>query len=630
MKKLLLGCLVLVFTLGFAAVALAELVPEEIPPENETYTFVRDFVYRWRECQRCTTCEYQNVPATFYVTFSRMEGDADQWPEPLSKTNLNTLYLSDHDYKWICDDCARMPCWDLEEDCVCYELYGNPCENIPCLDRPSPPFYLYIYEEYQDWVTKVKIDETEDSENECQPGELLMCKCGCAVEECVEPCNELAASGGCCHRNDDDCGWFHLPYYEVERYDTRPGAQDFFFDVIEGKADFVVRNRWYNWEVEVCDECENGDVTLWETCDPCDCHFKDAEIVGPGFFRMDLCNCDNIESIELEILLNADTEMCHGDDDDDCCCSTIQCCDDDDCDDCGETGCPGPCEPDRWYGIWRFVEYDSCDPGCGWEPVDSEFVQTCSTPLCGGEECECSIKFSFDGTCGESPCDPGSLCVLECDTFVAAYKESDNKDGLFSDGTYWKTKTWACDLCEDESIGLMELDKCCLPGDLPAVVSTDGAIFTMFDTDYEPDDPEVCRLEVCGYMKTDDCADKENMGVFLENGEYWLEFPVTWSDVDDLPGYACKGCVLVTLDDLDGLGLTSFKELIGEVWGIGPKDNFPTEAPVPGDDDDDNDSGTGGDGDDDDDSSGGGCNVGFAASMLLFVVPLVLLGVRKF
>ena len=107
-------------------------------------------------------------------------------------------------------------------------------------------------------------------------------------------------------------------------------------------------------------------------------------------------------------------------------------------------------------------------------------------------------------------------------------------------------------------------------------------------------------------------------GSSLDTGDYWLEFPLTWSDDDSFPGYGCKGCLLVTLDDLEGLGLESFKELIGEVWGAGPKDLFPTgpagdddDDASPGDDDDD--SGSGGDGDDDDDSSGGGCNVGFAA-----------------
>ena len=203
---------------------------------------------RWEQGRSCCfTCEYQDIPATFYITVSRLEGDSNQWPE------TSDIYPSDHDYKWICG-CDRICCHDLEEDCVCYELYENRCEE-------SYPFYLYMNDKYWDNVTKIAIDETEDSENELQPGELLMCQCGCAVDECIEPCEDLSASR-CCDRNKDDCGWFHLPYYEVERYDTRPGAQDLFFDILEGKKDFVVRDRWYNWNVVTCDECDNGDVVL--------------------------------------------------------------------------------------------------------------------------------------------------------------------------------------------------------------------------------------------------------------------------------------------------------------------------------------------------------------------------------
>jgi len=569
MKKLI--CILLAFSMVFVIGGMA--LAEELEPEViETKEYVRDEV-KGGYCYGYR--HYTQIPAEFTITFKANEGDCDEWPES------SQVYLYFRDW---CED---------DGDCVCYEFYDDGC------DGSNEVINLAIPNDHEITVESIVIDDTG--------AEILW-------------------------GDWDGCGtWVHLSDTTfLPDGNTRPTLE--YIVENDENLDLLIRDRWYNWNVGVCDDCEPGDVVLWEVCDPCCCDWEDAGLAGAGFFTMDLCNCNNIDSIELEILL----DPCEGGLDAACCAD----------EDCG-VGCPcDPCDSDRWYGIWKYVEYEGCEPYCGFEPIPSELVTDPVTVPCGEDYEKCSIQFSFTGECGDDSCEPcteGDLCVLEDDTFVAAYKEPVYWDVNLDNGAKVETKTWACDLCETASIELTVVDPCdpcagpepCDPCEtegleaqaIPEVVSIDQALFVKFNAAEFPDE-EVCRLEVCFYLPECD----EDFGFFLENGDYWTEIDLTTTDLDDT--FECVKCVLFKLEDLGPDA--SFRDFLGAIWAVGPKDNFPTEAPGDDDDDaapgdDDDDSGTGGSDDDDDSGGGGGCNVGgFSAAILLLIAPIALLLRKRF
>lgn len=538
-------------------------------------------------------CECENEIRAFSLLFDkdidwqscRMDKDSSyfdkfSWADFVTKVTIepDCEYIDDYCYKREDDTERHIGCHDIWDD------YFDTPEYPYCI--PCDVEVLYCV--YEDKVCVL------DDDDDCGP--------------C--PCYDLK-----CEDDDDDCyvdiicSWFH-PDLEFTRENdgaTRPTfseviyggrwlktcdsvpkligdsvmpgddddddccceCRDFFK---AGEATFMTRYKWYDYEITNCDECEEaGDVVLWKTrpvyCG--DCHYCDP--------------CDPCRPIfEFERFFRMDLLNCDN-------ISQIDltfpvCC---------------PCDPDVEWGIWKLVEVDDCVEECYWEPLDVTFNKDCDTPLCGEEECECELELSLSGACADD-CNPGELCALEGDTFVLGWYLPQVTEGNFGSIVY-SAKAYACDPTDCVTADLVEdenPDPCCASGDL------------FFVMKFDPVDTEgICKVKLC----MEDTGNGD-FGIFWFNEDTGL-----WVSLAEGSGEVCA--------TFDG----DLVDLLGLTFGAGDPAGFPTEPPVgPGDDDDDNDSGSGGDGDDDDDSSGGGCNVGFAAGMLLFVVPLILLGVRKF
>jgi len=563
MKKVLVLFLAIcmVFALGGTILA-AELEPEEI----ETKEYVRDFVADYYSGYwRCA----EDIPAEFTITFRAAEGDCDEWP------GTSQVYL----------DWRDMNLWDGEENCTYYSFYDSSC------DGRDEAFRVKIENEYRKWVESIAIEDPN--------AELLWYNKECDV--CKDQYNR---------------GWFH-PMDKVFEpgLDTKPS----FDDVVDGDAKFAVRDRWYNWDVETCDECLPGDVVLWEVCNPCPCNLSVddpcipcgevaglqtsrrcppqvdhcAQWVTPQFFEMDLCNCNNISQIDLEIMID----------------------------------CAAGCDvEDRLYGMWQYNGGDECSD-CSWEAVSFEYDTTCTQDPCEVEECECSINASFSGDCGDDSCEPcteGELCDLDGALFGVGYVLPVVNDAYFFENElFWEVKTWPCNPCDCGEVGfeLMEM------ANAPAVSGDVDVFFGL--AGLEPDDPEACKLQVSVFSK-EECP--EGLGVFLENGDYWVQVPGVTVEETDFDGFACKVSFSFMKSDLPALGFEGFQDLVGLAWSAGDPADFPTgPAPDPGN----------GNGDDNEteptpsttasSDSGSGCSVGgFPAAILLLIAPIAVLLRKRF
>jgi len=588
----------------------------------------------------------------------------DEWPCVEDWDFVRSVYCSDLD--------LRIPPWvpDCEEyNCMCCDVPGK--QGVFGREAFSLMFYQnvgmqcgggkpVIVEEFSwaDFVTKVTIDpdcdylsdpfrETADFDERCfdegfwrdyfdtapyplcLPCDVEVLYCQYIDTQCVAddddddcgppcPCYELN-----CDDDDDDCvevvdcSWFH-PDLEFTRENdgaTRPTFSEVvyggnlicgdsahprvivdgppFLDFYEaGESSFLTRFKWYDWDVTTCDECEgDGDVVLWKVRPPkCGCgdekrdcsHEPDCIPICEEepifqfvrFFEMDLYNCDNITAIDLDFPV--------------CC----------------------PCDPDAEWGIWKFVEVDECVETCVWEPLEVSYSESCETPLCGEEECECTLSTSFSGICGTDECNPGELCALEGEKFALGWFVPTIVDGVFGT-TEYSVKAYACDPTELVKADLEELG-------VPDGASEDGIYFKMV---FDPANADgICKVKLC--MEPLQGGD---FGLFYfdEDTGYWVA-----ASEDD------EGCFVFKGD---------LKALLGVTLGAGDPAEFPT-APVTDDDDDDDAAPVTDDDDDDaapapnptdDDDSGltsssSGCNVGMGGAILFLLAPLGLLWFKKF
>lgn len=463
---------------------------------------------------------------------------------------------------------------------------------------------------------------------ECLPCDVEVLYCQYIDTQCVadddddDDCGPPCYSLNCDDDDDDcvevvDCAWFH-PDLEFTRENdgaTRPTFSEVVYggnlicpdhndkdyrDALPsilrhpgdrchdpfnraGEASFLTRFKWYDWDVTTCDECEgDGDVVLWNVRPPkcgCgdekrDCHHEpdcipicEEEPIFQfvRFFRMDLYNCDNITAIDLDFPV--------------CC----------------------PCDPDAEWGIWKFVEVDECVETCVWEPVEVSYSESCETPLCGDEECECTLSTSFSGICGTDECNPGELCALEDETFALGWFVPSIVDGVFGT-TEYSVKAYACDPTELVKADLEEVE-------VPEGASEDGIYFEMV---FDPANADgICKVKIC--MEPLQGGD---FGLFYfdEDTGLWVA-----ASEDD------EGCFVFKGD---------LKALLGVTLGAGDPAEFPTAAPVTDDDDDDDVAPAPTDDDDDDDSgltsSSSGCNVGMGGAILFLLAPLGLLWFKRF
>lgn len=652
MKKFMCLALALcmVFVLGGAVIA-DELQTQEVNYNNDTYetnireedgigwmlelvyaiegddqpVTIRQYDWEIKDCDECCDfrksgddddddcfccddhCYFLDDPVWLWV--DKHDDDlpgwiSDDWRDYITKVML------DPDCDYIDDGFNNYPC---DDDWVC------PALDFPdCIDQGS----------CSGW------DETIGCYPECIPCEVEILYCQWEGNDCeLDDDNDCFLQGDCGDDDDDDCcdyehqcSWWHpygtgpsssetaITYDRFEPGDTLSGlkAVPSFTDVVYGwtnygndcdenpmeKVCFVTRPKWYDWDVTACDDCDGRvDVVLWSREKPCcpdnydscddddDC--DEACCVPPGphwavdkpffsfvrFFEMDLRNCDNISMIDLGFPV--------------CC----------------------PCDDDIMWGVWEWVEADTCDidecdpecpeegceGGCGcecsWVPLNTDFVTDCTAIPCDAEECDCSLQLSFSGACAtDENCNVGELCDYEDKVFALGWVAPFVKSGVLGLDTLYEVKAWACDPRNVVYADLRVVDN------PDAGISDEDGQFFAFD--FLPASGEdICKVKLCIELADGD-------GLYEWDGEDWVAVAST-SD----------GCFEFTTN------------MFGVVFGAGDTEVF--DPVIVGDDDDDDDNETPGP-TPVKKSSGGGCNVGTGAAILLLLAPLTALWFRRF
>lgn len=657
MKKLMCLALAVCMVFVLAGVVVAEELTAQIvyPYENENVDVeVLDktiFGSRWiiEFVENAGACDLNDETAC-----------DDDWGFVQSKQCRPGPFRTDESFEVLGGDGKPQQCWDF--NCMCCDkpsrkqgMFGRPfslvfSENIgfDCGNR-GPDNHNSLY--WADFVNKVtleldceymfgqcKEDGADFQERffnsefwddyfdtapypECLPCDVEILYCQYIDTICVEDDDDGCGKGCGCPGGDDCvektlCAWFH-PDLEFTRENdsaTRPTFSEVIYggnlicpdhhpkdgqyvDALPsllghggphphdpfnraGESSFVTRFKWYDYEVTTCDECEGeGDVVLWNSRRPmCGCGDNERECNSEPecipicedepvyqfvrYFTMDLYNCDNITAIDLDFPV--------------CC----------------------PCDPDVEWGVWKFVEVDECAEYCMWEPMDVTYNESCETPVCGDEECECTLSMSLTGSCGTDECNPGELCDLEDEVFALGWFVPAIVEGVFG-STEYSVKAYPCNPMELVKADLAELE-------VPEGASEDGLYFEMV---FDPANADgICKVKIC--MDPLDGGDF-SLFTFNEDTGYWVG-----ATQDD------EGCFVFQGD---------LKALLGMTLGAGDPADFPTGPVVPPtDDDDDDDNGTPGGETPTTSSSSGGCNVGAGAAILLLLVPLGALWFRKF
>jgi|GEM_PF-3047219 len=668
MKKVIVFWLAIcmVFTLG-GAVSAADLEPQAVNYDNDRYeTNIREEDGIGWKLELVEAIEGGDQPSFIWqydweLRDCRYE-DGERCEEEYCCYDDFPFFIDDPVWLWVDKDDDDLPSWISSDwrDFITKVMLDPDCDYLGKQD-------IHEYEKYpwgecplvcgarewreccgQDWG----YTETLGCYPECLPCDLEVLYCQYEDTVCVEGDSnfkeQVDFNGGTPCPGPDGCeeevicNWWHpygtgpsssenvLTYDRFEPGDTLPAekAAPSFEEVVYGwddgdnpmdKVCFVTRPKWYDWSVVGCDDCEDRvDVVLWSRPKPCcpdsfeygeegnykDCWDDDEACcipVGPiwavdkpefafvRFFEMDLRNCNNITGIDLDIPV---------------CCY---------------------CDDDIMWGVWEWVETDTCDVGecpdfegteCSWAPLNTDFNRECETPVCGEEGCDCSLELSFSGNCAADPeeCNPGDLCEYQDKVFALGWVTPYVVEDVLDNGVPYKVKAWACD---PRNVVKADLIQNAVNPDA-GITSTDPLFFRL---DFEPGTGVgICKVEVSWIL---DCILENGFKFFYWDAaaEDWVSVPATWTPTS---GGECEAAIV-----FDG----DISDLPGVVIGAGDPTIFDPVTPDPGDG-----NGNGDDNETDEtpsatasSDSGSGCSVGgFPAAILLLIAPIAVLLRKRF
>src|SRR6056297_1137098 len=321
-----------------------------------------------------------------------------------------------------------------------------------------------------------------------------------------------------------------------------------------------------SWEVE---------VGACESCPP----EPEADVVPVGntcdedywTFSFDIESCDNLCSLDVTFDL--------------------------DCDLCGEGE----------LGIWELVSQD-CE-GCTWEFIGGEYVSEDISENCEPEYV-CTLNWELTSS-------DYNFCELESRVFGIgpAPELPDEKviSGDIDGEIGYEITLTSCPEYEgdlpDLTVNVLDTETVAgLPG-LDQDLLADEGVF--FDVEFDPSSDGVCGVEVCFFVN-ETCEEFSDVGLYYlpVEGETWVEKEWTCSE-STREGFISQVCF--------SFDATQIEDFENNTWGAGPDSLFsqsPSPGPTP---------------DGEEDNGGGGCSVGgFTFSMLFLVIPMVLLGSKKF